>query len=97
MPPLVDSVNKFSNLIIFVSSIFLQIGKSKPDDDEKSKFIPNSSKENSLLYHPMQQISLQSIPALKYSDLFMDIALSRGSDDEEEVEITTPSTDTTTN
>lgn len=57
--------------------------------DEKSQFIPDSSKENSLLYHPMQQISLQSIPALKYSDLFMDIALSRDNNSKEEKDLST--------
>ena len=35
------------------------------------------SQENALLYEPIQQVSLTTIPALKYSDLFIDMALEK--------------------
>lgn len=52
--------------------------------DEKSSFIPDTSKKGSLLYQPIQHISLQTIPALRYSDLFIDLALSKDKQASEE-------------
>lgn len=54
---------------LFFISVFLVILEAF---DEKSEFIPKEKKENSLLYHPVKETSLTVIPALKYSDLFVD-------------------------
>lgn len=39
--------------------------------DEKSTFIPEEKKKASLLYQPVKETSLTTIPALRYSDLFV--------------------------
>jgi membrane protein required for colicin V production len=39
--------------------------------DEKGDFIPEDVKEGSLLYHPTKELSLTLIPALRYSDIFI--------------------------
>lgn len=41
--------------------------------DEKSSFIPEDKKKGSLLYEPVKETSLTTIPALRYSDLFVKI------------------------
>ena len=54
--------------MLFICSAVLVILDSY---DEKNEFIPNDLKEGSLLYTPVKKTSLTAIPALKYSDLFI--------------------------
>lgn len=71
------TLNKFAGLffgvvkMLFFVSAALVILESY---DEKGQFIPDDLKTNSLLYTPVKGVSLNAIPALKYSDLFMDMA-----------------------
>jgi membrane protein required for colicin V production len=68
------TLNKFAGLIfgvlkmVFILSASLVILESY---DEKGKFIPEDLKKTSFLYLPLKSTSLNTIPALKYSDLFM--------------------------
>lgn len=67
-------LNKFAGLVfglvkmLFFTSAALVILESY---DEKGNFLPAHLKEESLLYHPVKNVSLTAIPALKYSDLFI--------------------------
>ena len=69
-------VNKIAGLffgvvkMVFILSAVLVIFESY---DEKGKFIPADLKTTSLLYGPIKQTSLTAIPALKYSNLFIDM------------------------
>ena len=56
--------------MVFILSAVLVIFESY---DEKGKFIPADLKTTSLLYGPIKQTSLTAIPALKYSNLFIDM------------------------
>ncbi|WP_051568683.1 CvpA family protein [Crocinitomix catalasitica] len=67
------TLNKFAGMVfgitkmVFILSAILVILESY---DEKSKFIPDDLKTESLLYQPLKATSLKTIPALEYSDLF---------------------------
>lgn len=67
-------LNKFAGLgfgvikMLFFTSAILVILESY---DEKNQFIPDDLKETSLLYHPVKQVSLTTIPALRHSNLFI--------------------------
>ena len=67
-------VNKIAGLffgvvkMIFILSAALVILESY---DERGKFIPTNLKTDSLLYGPIKNTSLSTIPALQYSDLFI--------------------------
>ncbi|MCB9222965.1 MAG: CvpA family protein [Crocinitomicaceae bacterium] len=67
-------LNKFAGLffgvvkMLYILSAVLVIMESI---DEKNDFIPQEQKEGSLLYHPIKNTSLQTIPALRHSDLFL--------------------------
>ena len=67
-------LNKVAGLLfgilkmLYISSAILVIMESI---DEKNDFIPQEQKDGSLLYHPIKNTSLNTIPALKYSDLFL--------------------------
>ena len=69
------TLNKFAGLLfgvikmVFILSASLVILESY---DEKGKFIPEDLKTTSILYLPLKSTSLNTIPALKYSDLFME-------------------------
>jgi membrane protein required for colicin V production len=69
-------VNKLAGLffgvvkMLFFVSAALVILESY---DEKGRFIPAELKTDSLLYKPVKAVSLNAIPALKYSDLFIGI------------------------
>lgn len=71
-----STVNKFAGLVfgmvkvLFILSAALVILESY---DEKSQFIPSELKSKSLLYEPVKGTSLNTIPALKYSDLFVEL------------------------
>ncbi len=68
------TINKFAGLVfgivkvIFILSASLVILESY---DEKGNFIPTNLKTKSLLYEPVKNTALTTIPALKYSDLFV--------------------------
>ncbi|WP_066758019.1 CvpA family protein [Crocinitomix algicola] len=70
------TLNKFTGLVfgvtkmIFILSAALVILESY---DEKGQFIPVEFKTDSILYHPIKNTSLTAIPALRYSDLFVDL------------------------
>ena len=67
-------LNKFAGLlfgllkILYICSALLVILESI---DEKSDFIPTEQKEGSLLYIPVKETSLKTIPALRASTLFL--------------------------
>lgn len=67
-------LNKFAGLtfgiikMLFFTSAALVILESY---DEKNKFLPEDLKSKSLLYHPVKNVSLTTIPALRHSDLFI--------------------------
>lgn len=63
--------------------------------DEKSSFIGEKNKNGSLLYEPFQSISLSTIPALKYSDLFIDLTLSKSQNTNKDSEVNSESRDST--
>jgi len=71
-----STINKFAGLLfgaikmIFILSATIVILESY---DKKGKFIPTELKTDSLLYEPIKTTSLTTIPALKYSDLFVDL------------------------
>lgn len=52
--------------------------------DKQSPFFSEKYKKESLLYRPIKQISLTTIPALRYSDLFMDMTMVDDSEEEKE-------------
>lgn len=66
-------LNKFAGLLfgmikmLFFTSAALVILESY---DEKGDIIPDSLKAESLLYHPVKEVSLTTIPPLRHSDLF---------------------------
>jgi membrane protein required for colicin V production len=66
-------VNKAAGVVfglvkmLFVLSAVLIILESY---DEKSDFIPSDLKENSLLYNPVKNTALSTIPAIEESELF---------------------------
>ena len=70
-------INKLFGLIfgltkmLFLLSALLVIIESY---DEKDEFLPDDLKEESLLYRPISKLSLVTIPALKYSRLFNQVA-----------------------
>lgn len=67
-------LNKFAGLafglikMLFFTSAALVILESY---DEKNEFLPDDLKSKSLLYHPVKNVSLTTIPALRHSDLFI--------------------------
>ena len=67
-------LNKIAGLIfgllkmLYICSAILVILESI---DEKNDFIPTEQKEGSLLYNPVKQTSLKTIPALSESTLFL--------------------------
>lgn len=70
------TLNKFAGLffgvikMLFILSASLVILESY---DEKNQFIPGDFKTESLLYEPVKNTSLKTIPALRYSDLFVNL------------------------
>lgn len=54
--------------MLFFTSTALVILESY---DQQGKFLPAEIKDNSLLYHPVKNVSLTTIPALRHSDLFV--------------------------
>lgn len=74
------TVNKFAGLffgtvkMLFILSAAVVMLEAY---DEKGQFIPNDLKSNSLLYEPVKNTSLKTIPALEYSDLFIDLTTSQ--------------------
>lgn len=54
--------------VLFIASVSLVILESY---DEKGEFIKPEWKEESTLYHPVKDLSLATIPDLKYSELFL--------------------------
>lgn len=69
-------LNKVAGLIfgvvkmLYIMSALLVILESI---DEKNDFFPQEQKDGSLLYHPVKNTSLKTIPALKHSDLFLKV------------------------
>ncbi|MDA7803753.1 CvpA family protein [Crocinitomix sp.] len=69
------TLNKFAGLffgvvkMIFILSAALVILESY---DQKGQFIPEDLKTDSFLYEPLKATSLKTIPALQYSDLFVE-------------------------
>ncbi|MFT4602634.1 MAG: membrane protein required for colicin V production [Arenicella sp.] len=69
-------INKIAGLVfgavkmLFIMSAILVILESI---DEKNDFIPQDLKDSSLLYGPVKATSLNTIPALKYSSLFIKV------------------------
>lgn len=67
-------LNKIAGLVfgvikmLFILSATLVILESI---DEKNDFIPQDLKDSSLLYNPIKQTSLNTIPGLEYSSLFL--------------------------
>jgi membrane protein required for colicin V production len=67
-----STINKFAGLffgavkMLFFVSATLIILESY---DSKGNFIPNQLKSESILFHPVKELSIKTIPALKYSDL----------------------------
>lgn len=67
-------LNKFAGLVfgtikmLFFTSAALVILESY---DQKGEFLPEELKSKSLLYHPVKNVSLLTIPALRHSDLFI--------------------------
>lgn len=70
-------LNKFAGLIfgtvkmLFFTSAALVILESY---DQKGAFLPAELKSGSLLYHPVKNVSLTTIPALRHSNLFFQTA-----------------------
>lgn len=66
-------LNKIAGLVfglvkfLFIMSAIIVILESY---DEKGNFIPDEIKEGSILYSPIKNTSLNTIPALRYSKLF---------------------------
>lgn len=54
--------------IFYFLSFFIVLIESY---DEKGNFIPNETKEESLLYNPVKEISLTTIPRIKESTIFL--------------------------
>lgn len=69
-------VNKVAGLVfgllkmLYITSALLVILESI---DEKNDFIPEDLKNTSLLYQPVKSTSLNTIPALKHSSLFLSV------------------------
>jgi len=67
-------LNKFAGLVfgtikmLFFTSALLVILESY---DQQGDLIPEDLKTGSLLYHPVKNVSLLTIPALRYSGLFI--------------------------
>lgn len=67
-------INKIAGLLfgaiklLYILSAILVILESI---DEKNDFFPQDLKDGSLLYNPIKNTSLETIPALKHSDLFL--------------------------
>lgn len=78
-----SSINKMLGVVfalvktVYILSIFFVLIESY---DEKSSFFPTETKENSLLYKPVLNTSMQSIPSLKESTIFLRNALKPESD-----------------
>jgi membrane protein required for colicin V production len=69
-------LNKIAGLVfgaikmLYIMSAIIVILESI---DEKNDFFPQDQKDGSLLYHPVKNTSLQTIPALKSSELFLKV------------------------
>ncbi len=67
-------INKFFGVlfalikVLYILSVLIVIIESY---DEKGDFVPEDTKENSLLYVPVRQISLTTIPKIEESTIFM--------------------------
>ncbi len=79
-------VNKFFGMLfglikmLYIVSVFLILIESY---DEKSDFFPETTKENSLLYKPVVNFSVLTIPALKESTMFIKNTFESQSDSTE--------------
>lgn len=63
--------------ILYLLSVFVVLLESY---DEKGDFIPETTKEESLLYEPVKNISLKTIPRIKESTIFLKNALKAEQD-----------------
>ena len=62
---------------LYIVSVLLVLVESY---DEKSKFFPEKTKSNSLLYAPVKDISTETVPALGESTIFLKNALHNETD-----------------
>lgn len=76
-------INKFFGVlfalikVLYILSVLIVIIESY---DEKGDFVPEDTKENSLLYVPVRQISLTTIPKIGESTIFMKNAFKNEQD-----------------
>lgn len=76
-------LNKFLGVLfatiksLYIVSVLLVLVESY---DEKSKFFPEKTKNNSLLYEPVKAVSTKTVPALGESTIFLKNALHNETD-----------------
>lgn len=63
--------------MLYILSVLIVLVESY---DEKGDFFPQETKENSLLYQPVKDISLKTVPALSESTIFIKNALQPEAD-----------------